>query len=842
MKTKNRVVSLAAFVLLGLSTVHTMAQSAPLDSARIDAHAADSIRSMNAGLQSRTSNLQAVLRGKVSTEGSEGEAEDYFGSRVELSGDVAAIFASGEGIFGRPRGAVYLYRWTGSSWTFESKIQAPEGGGADEFGNSIALEGHFLLVSGFGPTNPRGVVYVFEKQGADWSQTGRLTAPGAEPEIRFGASLAIKNGTAVIGAPRAAGGRGRVYVFGEMAGQWQSQGAIESPLSEPAGFSDSIAFDGDYLAVSALWEDDARGAVYVYRRAGVTWQLEQRLVANDREARDVFGADVAIHSESLLIGAHGDDIGPNLDQGSAYVFSRESGAWVQQQKLVAFDGGARRFFGRRVALDGHTAVVSGDSIFESQGSVSLQGAAYVYSVASEAWDFRQKINSGIFQSRDAFSSSIALTTHRMLLGCVACNVGPNQAQGRVHSYSFADNAWRPEATISTGKGAKDAAFGSSLALDRDRLLVGAVGGAAQMSEPIEGAYLFSRTGGSWALEAILSAEETSFGDLFGTSLALAGDLAIVGAPTARDDRGILTGAVYVFERLENQWINTAKLTPPDGSPGDYFGTAIALDGSYMAVGSPDHSNEASNEGAVYIFRFEDSQFLLDAKLAASGPYGIREFGSAIDLQGDRMIVGAPWSSPRGRPSQGSAFVFERIDGTWNLISDLSLKLGEREDLFGTSVALGPDFALVSAIGRDVDGIVDQGVLYAFTLGKSGWSLNHVISAVDPRASDFFGSSMSLAAGNLAVGVLRFPEIGPYFGNFATYQYSRYGNAWVLRDISNVPIEGVHAFSWSKVETDGRGTQVLGVPGAAGEMPFGNNGEGVTVISSVPSWIHSDGFE
>ena len=152
-------------------------------------------------------------------------------------------------------------------------------------------------------------------------------------------------------------------------------------------FGVSVALSGDTALVGAYWDDVGantnQGSAYVFTRSGTTWSPQQQLTASDGAAGDYFGVSVALSGDTALVGAYHDDVGANTWQGSAYVFTRSGTTWSPQQQLTASDGAAGDCFGWSVALSGDTALVGayGDDV----GANTDQGSAYFYTFSYKSF-------------------------------------------------------------------------------------------------------------------------------------------------------------------------------------------------------------------------------------------------------------------------------------------------------------------------------------------------------------------------------------------------------------------------------------------------------------------------
>ena len=249
-----------------------------------------------------------------------------------------------------------------------------------------------------------------------------------------------------------------------------------------------------------------------------------------------------------------------------------------------------------------------------------------------------------------------------------------------------------------------------MSLSGDRTLVGAHG-----NDDFRGsAYIFERQGdGSWLEVDKLTASDGAQGDNFGRSVSLSGDRALVGAH-GDDDQSEFSGSAYVFERQgDGSWLEVDKLIATGGAFQDFFGNSVSLSGDRALVGAQLEDDLGSDSGSAYVFeRQGDGSWLEVDKLIASDGAAIDRFGISVSLSGDYALVGAYWDDDLGQQS-GSAYVFERQgDGSWLEVRKLNASDGAADDVFGISVSLSDDRALVGAIGDDDVGD-DSGSAYVY---------------------------------------------------------------------------------------------------------------------------------
>lgn len=379
----------------------------------------------------------------------------------------------------------------------EQTLTASDGVAGDEFGLSIALSGSTMVVGAAGRllgNVTQDAAYVFERRGGSWIETQKLTASDGGVSNSFGSSVALSGSTIVVGAPfESINGnfaQGSAYVFNRHGGSWtETQKLTASNGAERDQFGLSVALSGSTIVVGAQSAEFSRGAAYVFNRQGESWTETQKLTASDGEGFDSFGFSVALSGSAIVVGAPGDSIGDTFSQGSAYVFNRQGGSWVEAQKLTASDGVEVANFGLSIAFSGSTLVVGApnDTIGDNFG----QGSAYVFNRQGESWTETQKLTASGGADRAQFGRSIALSGSIIVVGAPFGPIGNNIGQGA--------------------------------------------------------AYVFNRRGGSWTETRQLTASDGEALDAFGFSVALSSSTIVIGAPFHRVGLNAFQGAVYLFE-------------------------------------------------------------------------------------------------------------------------------------------------------------------------------------------------------------------------------------------------------------------------------------------------------
>jgi hypothetical protein len=273
-----------------------------------------------------------------------------------------------------------------SDWS-EDKLTASDAASDDYFGCSVSIDGEYAIVGARGDESYRGAAYIFKRSGTTWTQEQKLTASDGATGDNFGCSVSIDGEYGIIGSRYSDSYKGSAYIFKRSGTTWtQEQKLTASDGAAWDYFGDSVSIDGDYVIIGA-YQDDGTGSAYVFKRSGSTWTQEQKLTASDGVASDFFGQSVSIDGKYVIIGAFGDD----SNKGSAYIFKYDGTTWTQEQKLTASDGAAWDYFGESVAIY-ETYGICGATGDDDNGSFS--GSAYVFKgpvpnldcVGSLSWD------------------------------------------------------------------------------------------------------------------------------------------------------------------------------------------------------------------------------------------------------------------------------------------------------------------------------------------------------------------------------------------------------------------------------------------------------------------------
>lgn len=661
---------------------------------------------------------------------------DRFGYSVSLDDDTVVIGAPADDDLGTDSGSAYVFVRSGTTWTQQAKLIASDGAATDAFGWSLSVSRNTVVVGApqddDGGTDS-GSAYVFTRSGTTWTRQAKIAAPGTTAGARFGASVCLSTNTAVVGAERYEGhgkyNGGAAYVFYRSSSVWSQQAIlVADDLAHGDFFGKSVSVSGGTAVIGAYMADTAAkgesGAAYVFARSGTNWTQQAKLVASDAATDDVFGCSVAVLGDKAVIGAYADDDG-GMNSGAAYVFSRTGNTWTQQAKIAASDAKADAYFGCSVALSAEITVVGA---YRADRFTVCSGAVYLF--AGTALNQQAKIYASFGAGHDVFGSSVAISGDTALIGAPWDN-----RRGAVYVYTRNGSTWTQQAKILPSDGAEVGDnFGGAVAISGDTAIVG-----AQSCGSSGAAYVFVRNNSVWVEQAKLTDPDLPLGSYFGISVAIAGDMAIVGAHYD-DWAGQMSGSAYVFSRIGSTWSQQAKLTASDAGILDLFGASVAILGDTAFVCAP-----GDETGSAYVYTRLMSQWNQTAKLTPS-TLTSRGFGYAVSLVDDQALIGA-YSDDIYR---GSAFVFKRLNGLWSEEAKLTASDGKIYDYFGCAVSILDDTIVVGANGED-DAGESSGSAYVFRRCSAGWREHAKLKANDAAAGDEFGASVSNGASGVLVG-------------------------------------------------------------------------------------------
>ncbi len=604
----------------------------------------------------------------------------YFGASVDLNGSFVVVGAPYAGDPGFRSGAVSVF--DANTGAFLRELAPNDGGDQDGFGHSVAIFGDFAIVGSPYSDNERGTnagsAYVFNVRTGDLIRKF-LPSDASSSGRGFGWSVDLEGNVAIIGGTNTS--NEAAYVVNTQTGEQLAR------LSDPDGpvgafFGSSVAISGNYAFVGSRFAFAApavqAGAIFQFMIVAGNQPGKQiaKFVRDVPTAGDQLGAAIAANDRHLVVGNLSIDTAAGVDAGAVHVRAskpNESTADVGYlvNEIDASDGVAGDEFGSAVSSSGDWVLIGSPS--DDHNPLNLVNAGSAWLVNRVSGSRTKLLPYGDQTAFDYFGLSVAISGDFAVVGSpLDDDYGTNSGS----AYVFSVTTGAVLAKLRAPDGAANDQFGYSVAISGHWILVGANGDDDSRGS----AWLFNiQTGQQRKLVAFDGTTNPPFGDSFGWSVAISGDLAIVGA-VFDDDRGTDSGSAYVFSVSTGTLL--AKLLAPDGGHFDNFGISVAISGERAIIGAAGRDDYRENIGAAYVFNARTG--MLQYKVIAPDPAAGDVFGSKVSISEDLILVGAPNDDDRGFES-GSAYVFASATGAF--LQKLTASNGAAGDRFGYSVAV-----------------------------------------------------------------------------------------------------------------------------------------------------------
>ncbi len=245
---------------------------------------------------------------------------------------------------------------------------------------------------------------------------------------------------------------------------------------------------------------------------------------------------------------------------------------------------------------------------------------------------------------------------------------------------------------------------------------------------------------TWTEQQELAASDGLAYDEFGWSVSVSGDTAVIGA----SGRNNAQGAAYVWVRSGGEWSQQQELTASDGAMLDEFGYSVSVSGDTAVIGAWNKTiNLQQQQGAAYVFVRSGGVWTMQQELTASDAAQDDGFGLSVSVSGDTAVIGAPGKNG----GQGATYVFVRSGGAWSQQQELTASDGAVGDYFGWSVALSGGMVAIGASSKNTG----QGAAYVFALSGGTWGQPQELTASDGTAGDSFGYSVSMSGNTVVIG-------------------------------------------------------------------------------------------
>ncbi len=409
--------------------------------------------------------------------------------------------------------------------------------------------------------------------------------------------------------------------------------------------------------------------------------------------------------------------------------------FVQRAQLTYTKSQSGEDAGDAVGISGDTIVVGGPG--HTLPGKRAAGAAYVFIKPAKGWANMSKPTAVLTApdagSLDTFGSAVAISGDTVLVGAPGHRQGTRRGVGAAYIYEKPSTGWvdtsTPQAEFTPGTPPAKVfpGFGTSVALAPGAALVGAPFAKVGAKADQGAAYLFTEPAGGWVTTSgatVLESFDGAASDIFGNSVALSDDTAVVGAPCHVVGANRCQGSIYVWNKPAAGWTSignaNAELFASDGQDSDEFGSSVAVSGATIAVGVPERASFCCfNHGILYVYTKPPSGWADTgtpaAELSSSTGQG-DDLGVTVAVSGASVFGGAPLRQETN-VNQGAVLEFDKPPSGWATSTTPSAEItdspGAPGDALGMRVAIDGTTLVAGAIGHDIGTRTDAGAAYVF---------------------------------------------------------------------------------------------------------------------------------
>lgn len=674
-------------------------------------------------------------------------------------------------------------------------------------------------------------------------ESGRWTDAALPEGSAFGGAVALDGNTGVLGAYNAPApdstslGTGAVYIY-DLSSESPSLVQVLHPSDSIAHqFGWSVAISGSTIVVgepAAYLNDVPVGLAYVYERIDGAWQQTAQLSMAAAQSSDAFGYSVAIHNETIVVGARNHQETPGI-HGAAAVFQNSGGGW---QQVAEFDNpasgssfGTSFGFGASVTVFNDTIAVGAEG--DRTDGVSV-GSVYLYDRDDAGWQLSQRLAAPASGTISSFGRRVSMRANTLAVAMPNAQSADSNPGGAVIYERSDSGQWVEGLSIAIPQNPQQPSsvlrIGTDVATDGDHVVVS----ARTFRDDVARFYYFRKVAGNWQLTQRFSPEVFDYNG--SPVLAMRGDTVLAGI--SQNTEAYPQGYAIRFAQLDDygdcngngvpddcdigdgieedcngngvpdscdvangssadcngngfpdecetaeRWEND-RLTPSHQYEQQNFGASIAVDGDTAIIGARGSTITTDNApGEAYVFQNVSGWNETDQLMPDDDPAPLT-YGASVALSGDTAVVGAPYDDAGVAFGAGSAYVFRETDGTWTQISKLTAPNAAEASYFGGSVAIEGDTIVVGASGVSDSSMDNVGAAYIFKEINGTWQLAAQLSPPEAGISYEFGASVAIRGNLIAVGA-------PI--NSSAFLYRKLEGTWQLTQ--HLPDEAASVFPY-----------------------------------------------
>lgn len=467
-----------------------------------------------------------------------------------------------------------------------------------------------------------------------------------------------------------------------------------------------------------------------------------------------FGAASDMDGDTLIVGASSSDTEYGNFSGAVLIYQiTEAGTLVLEGKLYAPDGYRLQRFGNSVAISGDTAVVGAK---DDKQIASFAGAAYVFTRSNGVWSFQQKLAPTVLTSEDYFGTSVDISGDTIIVGAPKNTIN-NVHNGAAYLFSRTGNSWVQNQKIIAPSTSKFD-FGIDVAIDGNHVTVKA------NNSNFQGIDIFSKINNQWVFQEFINSAYVF------SSVSMDSERIVFGIPTnyIPITNSYTAGSVTIYKLNGSDWQFEQRLSLPNPSNTDYFGSSVYLDGKRFVATSANNSYRV----VTYLYNEQTSLWEIEQTLTRLDESAIS--ANSIALSDNHIFVGAKEDVVTYQTDPGFGIIFSRTNEQWLEKQTIIPSDSNKNDYFGFSVSLSGNTAAIGAL-RDRVGNNHSGSVSIFTKEENEWLLEQQFAPDDGQVGDDFGSEVILLGDTLIASSPLNNEAALDAG--AVYVFAREGISW-----------------------------------------------------------------
>lgn len=361
--------------------------------------------------------------------------------------------------------------------------------------------------------------------------------------------------------------------------------------------------------------------------------------AEDATLGDNFGYSVDISGIYAVVGTPYDKIGNNSVQGSAYIFKKIDGIWIQQDKISSSDGASEDYFGSSVSIDGDYIVIGAPS--KTFNMMESAGRVYVFLRNGEQWVQQANLQASDAGISDHFGFDVAISGNYVVVGAPYNDVGGQADRGCAYVFMRSGTTWTQQAVINPALGLTGDHIGKDVAIDGAQMLIGAPNDDNNGQENAGCVYYYKRIGNLWSMHHQFLPQSVQANAYFGAAIALEDTIAVIGCPNL-DYLGFYNlGVVIVYFNNGTSWYKHAEIIPDEHSENSSFGSCVDVSDGLIAIGAPYQQVDFyTSHGKAWVYQQDGNGWKVVRQVIDMDGQSFQQLGYAIGIHGHELIVSA----------------------------------------------------------------------------------------------------------------------------------------------------------------------------------------------------------